>query len=54
MLYITTNCNRSLFFSIFKVIDVSEITVPLIEDNIFVDPDENLQRILNIIDYIRG
>ena len=54
MLYIANNCNRSLLFSIFKVSDVSEITVQLIEDNIFVDPDENLQRILNIIDYIRG
>jgi hypothetical protein len=54
ILYIGNNCDRSLFASIFKVTDASEINVPLLEDNLFVDPDENLQRIINIIDNIRG
>ena len=43
-----------MFASIFKATDASEINVPLLEDNLFVDPDENLQRIINIIDNIRG
>jgi len=54
MLYISNNCDRNLLFSMFKVNDISEITGPLIEDNLFVDPDDNLQRILNIIDHIRA
>lgn len=54
ILYLSNNCERSLFTSLFKVNDVSEINGPLLEDELFVDPDDILQRIINIIDYLRG
>lgn len=40
--------------SLFGVDDLSKLSLPIFEENVFSETDELKQRILNIIEYIRG
>jgi len=54
ILYTKSNSNTKLLKSIFGVEDLSLINPPLFEDNILNDPDELKQKIINMVDYVRG
>ena len=54
ILYTKFNADVKLIRSLFNVEDLSNIVPPLFEDNVFADPDDLKQRIINIVDYIRG
>ena len=41
-------------FSLFGVDDISQINYNLVEDNVFSEPDNFKQRIMNFVDYLRG
>lgn len=53
ILYTKVNCNPKLLYSIYGVKDLSQINGPVMEDTILIDPDQNKQKLMNIIDYIR-
>jgi hypothetical protein len=54
IIYITQNINPSLLNSLFGVTELEKLSGPFLEDTVFVDPDPLKQRIMNILDYIRG
>jgi hypothetical protein len=54
IIYTKTNADLKLVKSLFGVDDLSSINPPLFEDNVFNDPDELKQRIINMVDHIRG
>jgi hypothetical protein len=54
IIYTKSNADTKLIRSLFGVDDLYCINPPLFEDNVFNDADENKQRIINMVDYIRG
>lgn len=54
IIYTKANADVNLIRSLFGVDDISDINPPLFEDNVFNDPDEVKQRIVNMVDYLRG
>ena len=54
IIYIKQNINKKLLHSILGVKDLTELTSPILEDNVLVDPDNIKQALMNIIDYIRS
>jgi hypothetical protein len=54
IVYTKLQAPESLIHSLFGVSDLSMLTSPVVEDNLFGGQiDQNLQKIINIIDYIR-
>lgn len=54
IIYTKLQADPRIIKSIFGVDDLSLIQTPLFEDVVFNDPDENKQKIMNMVDYIRG
>ena len=54
ILYFKFGVHGQLVNSLFGVEDLYKVNPPLFEDQIFSEPDALKQRIINIIDYIRG
>jgi hypothetical protein len=48
------NADRKLIKSIFNVDDLSMLEGPILEDNVMALTNDVKQRVINIIDYIRG
>jgi len=40
--------------SLFGVSDLSNVSLPIYEENFFAEADDLKQRVLNMVDYIRG
>jgi protein transport protein SEC24 len=54
VLYTKMNTDKKLINSVFGVNSLSELTPPVLEDNIFGEADEIKQGLINLIDYIRS
>ncbi len=54
IIYTKLQADSRMLRSMFGVDDLSFIIPPLYEDVVFNDPDETKQRIINMVDYIRG
>lgn len=54
VLYTKFGAHSRILNSLFGVDDLSKVNLPVFEDNLFAEPDEIKQRIINVVEYIRG
>ena len=54
VIYTKYDAHSKLLRSMFGVEDLSKVSLPIYEESFYAEADETKQKIINIVDYIRG